>query len=48
MAGLVVAGRIYPTCAKQVEKQDVDARHKAGHDEREVCDRIEGRIAGVN
>jgi len=29
-------------------KQDVDARHKAGHDEREVRDRIEDRIAGVN
>jgi hypothetical protein len=28
--------------------QDVDARHKAGHDEEEVCGRIEDRIAGVN
>jgi hypothetical protein len=30
------------------KKQIVDARHKAGRDEREASGRIEDRIAGVN
>jgi len=30
------------------EVQDAAARHEAGHDEGEVCDLIESRIAGVN
>jgi hypothetical protein len=29
-------------------EQDVDARHKAGHDERGVRDWVEKPVAGVN
>jgi len=56
MAGLVTAGRVYPTCARYYaevgqarlpvpstsllllipSREDVDARHKAGHDGGEV------------
>jgi len=30
------------------ENQDVDVRHEAGHDEKEVRGQVEDRIAGVN
>jgi hypothetical protein len=54
MAGLVTAGRVYPTCGTVImrksgkpdfrchprlylqRREDVDARHKAGHDGGEV------------
>jgi hypothetical protein len=45
MAGLVPAIHVFRAWTKI---QDVDARHKAGHDESEACGRIEDRIAGVN
>ena len=44
MAGLVPAIHVF--CVD--ENKDVDAQHKAGHDEREVRDRLEKRVAGVN
>jgi hypothetical protein len=44
MAGFIPAIHVF----ERGRNQDVDARHKAGHDEREVCGRIGDRIAGVN
>jgi hypothetical protein len=45
MAGLDPAIHVFDVG----EKQDVDARHEAGHDEiKEASDQIEDRIAGVN
>jgi hypothetical protein len=44
MAGLVPAIHVFG----RGWKQDVDARHKAGHDERRVRDRVEKPVAGVN
>jgi hypothetical protein len=43
MAGLVPAIHVF-----RVDETNVDARHKAGHDEREVSDRLEKQVAGVN
>jgi hypothetical protein len=45
MAGLVPAIHVFWGVS---EIKDVDARHEAGHDEREACGRIKDRIAGVN
>jgi hypothetical protein len=44
MAGRVPAIHVF----ERNEIEDVDARHEAGHDEREDCDRIMGLIAGVD
>jgi hypothetical protein len=44
MAGLVPAIHVFT----RGKNQDVDARHKAGHDERGVRDRVKKPVAGVN
>jgi hypothetical protein len=44
MAGLVPAIHVFV----RGKNQDVDARHKAGHDERGVRDRVEKQVARVN
>jgi hypothetical protein len=43
MAGLVPAIHVFVDKTK-----NVDARHKAGHDERGVRDRVEKQVARVN
>jgi len=44
MAGPVPAIHVFA----RGKNQDVDARHKAGHDERGVRDRVEKQVARVN